>query len=560
MPLPFNFDFKNPDYLMVFEWRLERLKHIRKNPQDIPALKLFYKNNPDQFIIDWGMTFDPRNLNKKLPPIIPFLLFPKQEEFVHWFMKRLEKNEPGVVEKSRDMGITWLTMAIIATVSIFHENSAIGLGSRKEDLVDKSGNPDCLFYKIKQFINLLPTEFRAGFIEKKHAKHMLITFPDSGSVIMGEAGRNIGRGGRARLQVNDESAFFEHPEDIERSLSATTDCRFDISTPNGTNNPFYRKVTSGNINKFTFHWRDDPRKDEEWYRKKCHEIDDPVIIAQELDLDYSGSVEGIVIPTAWIQAAVDLHIRLKLDISGIRKIGFDVADDGKDLNAICGRHGILVKDIESWSGKESDIYRTVQKVIQFCDVHHYNEITYDADGLGAGVRGDANNINKEREFKIKFEEFTGSGEVINPDKNIFYNDAFPEDEKSKRTNKDYFSNFKAQSWWALRRRFLRSYRVNNYLIEMEKLNNIWIAKDIFDSLKINLDDIICISSTLLHLNKLITELSQPTFSQNNAGKILIDKKPDGARSPNLADAVMIAFAEVKRTGSLANINLSQLRI
>jgi hypothetical protein len=25
MPLPFTFDFKNPDYNMVFEWRVERL-------------------------------------------------------------------------------------------------------------------------------------------------------------------------------------------------------------------------------------------------------------------------------------------------------------------------------------------------------------------------------------------------------------------------------------------------------------------------------------------------------------------------------------------------------
>lgn len=32
MPLPFPFDFKNPDYNMVFEWRMERLQRIRQNP------------------------------------------------------------------------------------------------------------------------------------------------------------------------------------------------------------------------------------------------------------------------------------------------------------------------------------------------------------------------------------------------------------------------------------------------------------------------------------------------------------------------------------------------
>jgi hypothetical protein len=30
MPLPFTFDFKNPDYNMVFEWRVERLPHQAK--------------------------------------------------------------------------------------------------------------------------------------------------------------------------------------------------------------------------------------------------------------------------------------------------------------------------------------------------------------------------------------------------------------------------------------------------------------------------------------------------------------------------------------------------
>ena len=38
------------------------------------------------------------------------------------------------------------------------------------------------------------------------------------------------------------------------------------------------------------------------------------------------------------------------------------------------------------------------------------------------------------------------------------------------------------------------------------------------------------------------ELSQPTYSQNSNGKIVVDKMPDGCRSPNLADSVMIVYA------------------
>ncbi len=63
MPIPFPFDFKNPDYTQVFEWRMERLQRIRANPEVLPALKAFYRDNPAQFIIDWGITTDPRNLD-----------------------------------------------------------------------------------------------------------------------------------------------------------------------------------------------------------------------------------------------------------------------------------------------------------------------------------------------------------------------------------------------------------------------------------------------------------------------------------------------------------------
>ena len=56
------------------------------------------------------------------------------------------------------------------------------------------------------------------------------------------------------------------------------------------------------------------------------------------------------------------------------------------------------------------------------------------------------------------------------------------------------------------------------------------------------DELISIDPNVEELLPLAMELSQPTYSLNSVGKILIDKGPDGARSPNLADAVMIAFS------------------
>jgi hypothetical protein len=516
MPLPFKFDFKNPDYVQVFEWRIERLQRIRQNPHLLPALRTYYRDNPGQFIIDWGMTFDPRNADVGLPSMVPFLLFPKQEDFCHWFIERWRNREPGLVEKSRDMGMSWVLVGLASTICLFTPGVVVGMGSRKEEYVDKIGDPKSLFWKARKFIELLPVEFRGTWSDKKHAPHMRITFPESGSSITGEAGDNIGRGNRTSFYIVDESAHLERPQLVDASLSATTNCRIDLSSVNGLANPFAQKRFGGKINVFVFDWRDDPRKDEAWYAKQCEELD-PVTVAQEIDRNYSASVEGVLIPSAWVQAAVDAHVKLGIAPTGTRRGALDVADEGVDKNAFCGRYGILAERVDEWSGKESDIYGTVQKAFGICDEYDYDSFQYDADGLGAGVRGDSRVINETRREKgiaeITVDPFRGSGAVHDPEGEMV----------KKRKNKDFFANLKAQSWWALRIRFQKTYRA------------------VVEGMQYDPDELISLSSGIENLAKLTGELSQPTYSINTAGKILVDKAPDGTKSPNLADSVMIAF-------------------
>ncbi len=518
MPIPFSFDFRKPDYVQVFAWRAERLKRIRANPATLPALKAFYRDHPAQFIIDWGMTFDPRNVERNLPAAIPFLLFPKQEEWVDWFLDKWRTQSPGLTEKSRDMGLSWLTVSMAATICLFHDGVVAGFGSRKEEYVDKIGSPKSLFHKARMFLALLPPEFRGGWDPLKHAPHMRIQFPQTASVMTGEAGDGIGRGDRASFYFVDEAAFLERPLLVDASLSQTTNCRHDISSANGMANPFAQKRHAGKIPVFTFHWRDDPRKDDHWYEEQKRKIDNPVIVAQEIDICYTASVEGILIPSEWIQAAIDAHKKLGVLPTGMRSGALDVADEGIDLNAFCGAQGILVEYLEAWSGEGSDIYKTVEKAFALCDIQGYGSFYYDADGLGAGVRGDARVINERRKQggarEIKVLSFRGSSGVVNPDKEMVHG----------RTNQDFFANRKAQAWWALRTRFQKTYRA------------------ITDALPFDADEIISLSSSLPSLTRLMTELSQPTYTINTVGKILIDKTPEGTRSPNLADALMMCFA------------------
>ena len=184
-------------------------------------------------------------------------------------------------------------------------------------------------------------------------------------------------------------------------------------------------------------------------------------------------------------------------------------------------HGCLLENVEDWSGKGADIFGTVQRAFSLCDEHGLNEFAYDADGLGAGVRGDARVINEQRAssrlHNISAIAFRGSEGAHRPE---------AQDVKG-RLNKDFFLNRKAQGWFALRRRFQETFRAVN-------------------GAPYDASEIISLSSACPALSQLCGELSQPTYSLNSIGKVIVDKVPDGAKSPNLADAVMILFAVARR--------------
>lgn len=333
-------DWTNPDYAPIWRDRCERLKRLREKPELLFPLFEFYKEHPVEFITDWGCTFDPRNAEIGVETIVPFILFPKQADFIEWVVGLWRGRKDGLAEKSRDMGVSWLCVAIAVWLWRFYPGVVVGFGSRKEEYVDKIGDPKSLFWKARQFIELLPIEFRpAGYKPKEHAPFMRILNPENGSAIVGEAGDNIGRGNRTSIYFKDESAFYEHPEAIDAALSQTSNCKIDVSTPNGNGNPFYRRRHSGRVPVFTFHWRDDPRKGMDWYNKQRDTLD-AVILAQEVDIDYDASVADSFMPGD-IVAAAQLIGPADVDARGGWIIGIDAAHQGNDESVVHCRRGRL---------------------------------------------------------------------------------------------------------------------------------------------------------------------------------------------------------------------------
>jgi phage terminase large subunit len=533
------FDWVHPAYAPIWQQRIKRLAKIESDPKYLQACRMYYRTHLADFINDWGVTVDPRNVGSDIPVIMPFVLFPRQREFIDFiFYDCWKPQQDGTAVKSRDCGASWLVMAISCSLGCFWDDVAIGFGSSVEDKVDRSGDPDSLFYKGRMFLRYLPAVFRAGWDANKNSAHMRLTFPDTGSSITGEAGDRIGRSGRKTIFFIDEAAFLEHPKLVDANLIANTDCRFELSSVQGTANVFAERARGGKVKRFDFHYRFDPRKVNQdsgellpKFKDKRDKAD-PVIWASEFECDFLASVEGILIPQEWVVAAIGAAQKLGIKVSGVRKASYDVADRGKDKNAFCVRHGIEVSHIEQWSGKGSDIMLSLTRVFGLCDEYDCAELVYDGDGMGAAVRGDARDLNETRvkagKREIDAQMFRGSGKVLDPERKTPGTD---------RKNIDYLENQKAQSYMALRMRFLETFRAIN--------------GEPYDA-----SEIISLNPKLKELTALCSELSQPVRCWSKAGKLMIDKTPDDVRSPNLSDCVMQAYSYQR---SMISINPEALQ-
>jgi hypothetical protein len=352
---PTKFNWVNPDYKAVFEFRLEALTKLRKHPGALKNLIQYYSINWADFITDWGMTYDPREPKNKY---FPFILFPRQVEFVNWIYDSYINSRRGLGEKSRDVGFTWLCAACAACVWLFYPASVVGFGSRKKELVDNGDDdPDSIFWKVRAFIDHLPAEF----LNPNHTsgrKWGIIPNPANNSVIKGEIGDEIGRGGRAGLYIVDEFAHLEHPDMAESALSATTNCRIYISTVNGIGNLFYRLrhfLPKEQI--FIFDWKDDPRKrqnpelppeEEPWYKKQKLELL-PTTLASQVDRDYAASVSNALINHDRIKEATSRRPgAIEQPNSTPWRIGVDAAGMGNDEIVIWARRGRISIEPETY--------------------------------------------------------------------------------------------------------------------------------------------------------------------------------------------------------------------
>jgi hypothetical protein len=529
-----------PDYGAEFTRRKNLIVFLKNHPNKRAEAQALYKTSPIDWIEDWVSTYNPRN-SAPTPKKIPFLLFPKQKEFIGFLQDLTKNKESGLVEKCRDIGATWLCAAFSVWLWLYDEGAAIGWGSRKAELVDELGDPDSIFEKIRIIIRDLPWwMLPRGFNMRDNCHYMKCINPETGASITGEAGDNIGRGGRKTIYFKDESAHYEHPETIEAALGDNTDVQIDISSVNGTANVFYARrmagelwtdghaIASGVTRVFIFDWRDHPGKTQDWYdKRKKKYLSEGLshIFAQEVDRDYTSAIEGIIIPPEWVRAAVDAHKKLNIPATGLRRGGVDIADEGRDKNAMAVAKGIVLTFGESWG--QGDTGATARKAVLICFMQGIDELYYDCIGVGAGFKAETNRLRDEKKLpaRLKVYPWSASHEVLDKEENII-----PGDTQSPK-NEDYFQNFKAQAWWRTRIRFYKTYEA------------------VMHGAYYPADELISLDSKMPNLQQIMRELSQATHDTNTLGKIIVEKKPDGAASPNLADAVVQVYNPLREVNT-----------
>lgn len=539
-----------PNYRGVFAWRIQQLTKLRADREMLADAKAYYARpeNTAEFIMHWMDTYNPRKQGSKW---VPFVLFRRQDQFVTYLEELDRDSENGLVEKCRDIGATWLACAYSVKKWLFNRDDASGWGSRKQELVDKLGDPDSIFEKMRLIVKRLPDIWLPeGFKARDHATFMKLINPANGSTVTGESGDNIGRGGRKKRYWKDESAHYERPEKIEAALGDNTNVQIDISSVNGLGNVFHRRADSavlwhpnamigkGQTRKFIFDWRDHPEKDQEWYdqrKAKAEREGMQHVFAQEVDRNYSASVQNTIIAGEWIAAAVDAHLKipvlLQTPIPDAYMAGLDVADEGMDRNALAVRQWIILRECDEWGERDPGITtrRAVASVRRFRNV----KVQYDSIGVGAAVKTEYNRLRDDQVARLcPFVAWNAGGAVVDP-----YERVIPDDEDSL-LNRDFFGNMKAQAWWSIRTRFYKTWRIIDAMAKGEPLPYY------------PPDELISLDGRMPLLHDLMKELAQPTKGESTGLRTIVNKKPDGTKSPNIADAVIMAFFPVPETGDV----------
>lgn len=556
------------------ERRLLRAAELATNP-DAQLIELeLCRRSVEHFFDNWVWTYNPQNVGTDVPTYLPMQLFEKQRAMLRWFDDRLAMREDGLLEKAREIGFTWTAGGYAIHKWRWVPGFKTSFGSRKQDLVDKIGDPDSIFEKLRILLRLLPAwMLPPGYSSVLHDNHLRLTNPDTGNVIVGEAGDEMGRGGRSSLYFLDEFAFVERADRVDAATSANCNTRIFGSSANGVGNSFHRKRFDGKLlprQIFRIEIKDDPRKTPEWIAAKKRSLEEH-IWASEYEIDYSASVEGIAIPGKYVEASYELrallaqaqeltHEQVKETESGpgphwnaalvARKrlatlrgkllepdpdgiVGLDVGGGGKARSVAVARFGPVVLAPLSWG--DPDTVETAHRGLDYAEAQQPQRSTkgggtmtcrtalvnYDSPGVGAGCLGVM-----ERGRRGMVCEGVNTG--TKPTDRVW---------PDNKTSEEKFTNLKAELWFLCRERFKNTFELVQWLKGEDGGQEHVLSDCLLMPDKAESSDV----------STMVGQLSSVKWKRTETGKYIMESKDQlkarGIASPDHADALVLTFKE-----------------
>jgi phage terminase large subunit len=234
-----------------------------------------------------------------------------------------------------------------------------------------------------------------------------------------------------------------------------------------------------------------------------------------------GDSELSIFKRRWLNACVDAHKLLKVDLTGRNIIGFDPADDGEDNSATADKiEGVFV-DADDWASGKDELVQNAKRVWAKAKLLGAT-VSYDTIGVGAFVGGYIDELNRIDGSKVEHFAFHAGGAVMDGDK--------PSDPANSNSplNKDEYLNLKAQAWANTARRAMLTFNA------------------VTRGQSIKPEDVLSFSSEMgkAKLDALFTELCVPWWVESEGKKRVVPKlklkKDLGVKSHNLADAVIAA--------------------
>lgn len=238
--------------------------------------------------------------------ILPFITYDYQDRYILDVMA-CQGVRPTTTLKSRDMGVTWMWYGIIRVWWFLFSNASFICGSRKDELVDATENPDTMFAKFDAVLAALPWWFVPDYDPKDtRCKQVLHRFnPETGAVLTGAStAEDFARGGRRTGADIDEFAAWDVAKShaAMASVRPATDCLNTFSTPQGDIGAFRDNWFNPNSPdlKIELKWEDHPR-----YRRGLYTSREGVL--ELLDDDFWD--RGGVVVSRWIDNQLHEYTR-----------------------------------------------------------------------------------------------------------------------------------------------------------------------------------------------------------------------------------------------------------